>query len=251
MGALFLLSALAITFFGSAPVGVASVQGGGAVLASLMNLSVYLVPLLALVLGAGAIVDEKRRGTLDLVLAYPISPSEYFLGSFLGYCAALWLALLCSFVPTGAVLMATTASEPLEFLLLVVVVMLLGAVFLALSFLVSILSKDRGKGVASSMLLWIVAVFVFDLVLVGCLVLFGDRIAAGLFGYLLLLNPTDVFRLLCFSWVGSAASPLGLATVAPPFPAMLLVAVLVVWTIVPLLISRQLFHRRLGADTLV
>ena len=220
-------------------------------LASLMNLSVYLVPLLALVLGAGAIVDEKRRGTLDLVLAYPVSSSEYFVGSFLGRCAALWLALLCSFVPTGVVLMAATAIEPLEYLLLVAVVLLLGGVFLALAFLVSILSKDRGKGMASSMLLWIVAVFVFDLVLVGTLVLLGDRLPPGLFGYLLLLNPTDVFRLLCFSWVGSAASPLGLAAISPPFPTAVLAGVLVAWAVVPLLISGRLFHRRLGADTLV
>ena len=101
------------------------------------------------------------------------------------------------------------------------------------------------------MLLWIVAVFVFDLVLVGALVLFGERIPPGLFGYLLLLNPTDVFRLLCFSWVGSAASPLGLAAVSPPFPAGVFVGALLAWTVVPLLVSRRLFHRRLGADTLV
>lgn len=251
VGALFLLAALAIAFFGSAPVGVAGARSGGAVLASLMNLSVYLVPLLALVLGSGAIIDEKRRGTLDLVLAYPITPSEFFIGSFLGYCSALWLALLGCFLPTGVVLMAITSIEPLEYLSLVVVVLLLGGVFLALAVLVSILSKDRGKGVASSMLLWIVAVFVFDLFLVGALVLFGDRVPPGLFGYLLLLNPTDVFRLLCFSWVGSAASPLGLAAVSPPFPAALLVGVLVAWTIAPLMISRRLFHRRLGADNLL
>ena len=220
-------------------------------MASLMNLSVYLVPLLALVLGSGVIVDEKRRGTLDLVLTYPVSSSEYFTGTYLGYCSALWMALLCSFAPIGVILMATPAIEPLEFLLLAVVVLLLGAVFLALAFLISILCKNHGKGVATSILLWIVAVFVFDLVLVGTLVLLGDRIPPSLFGYLLLLNPTDVFRLLCFSWVGSAASPLGLAAVSPPFPAGLLVGVLVAWMVVPLLISRRLFHRRLGADNLV
>jgi hypothetical protein len=72
-----------------------------------------------------------------------------------------------------------------------------------------------------------------------------------MFGYALLLNPTDVFRLLCFSWVGSAASPLGLATVSPPFSGAFLVIVLLAWTAVPLLFSERLFHRRLGADNLV
>ncbi len=251
VGLLFLLAALTIAFFGSAPVGMARGQSGGAVLASLMNLSVYLVPLLALILGAGAIIDEKRRGTLDLILAYPVTPSEFFFGSFLGYGAALWLALLASFIPAGIAVMAIAAVDPLEYLRLVAVVLILGAVFLALAILLSLLSRNHDRGMASSMLLWIVAVFVFDLVLVGVLVLAGERIPPTLFGYLLLLNPTDVFRLLCFSWVGSAASPLGLAAVSPPFPAVVLVGVLLAWIVVPLLISQRLFHRRLGADNLV
>ena len=54
---------LAIGFLGAAPVGVVGAHGGGAILASVMNLAVYLVPLLALVMGAGAIIDEKTRGS--------------------------------------------------------------------------------------------------------------------------------------------------------------------------------------------
>ena len=168
VGLLFLLAALTIAFFGSAPVGMARGQSGGAVLASLMNLSVYLVPLLALILGAGAIIDEKRRGTLDLILAYPVTPSEFFFGSFLGYGAALWLALLASFIPAGIAVMAIAAVDPLEYLRLVAVVLILGAVFLALAILLSLLSRNHDRGMASSMLLWIVAVFVFDLVLGRC-----------------------------------------------------------------------------------
>ena len=69
---LVLAAALAIAFLGAAPVGVIGAHGGGAILASILNLAVYLVPLLALVMGAGAIIDEKRRGLLDLILTYPV-----------------------------------------------------------------------------------------------------------------------------------------------------------------------------------
>ncbi|MFQ5789781.1 MAG: ABC transporter permease [Acidobacteriota bacterium] len=249
--ALLLISALAIAFFGTAPVGVVGVQGGGAAMASLMNLSVYLVPLLALILGAGAIIDEKRRGTLDLVLVYPVSTGEYFFGTFLGYCLALSIALVSSFVPTGVVLYLEAGIDAVEYFLLMGLVLLLGAAFLALSFLVSILAKDRGRGVASSVLVWVLAVFIFDLALIGILVLYPGQIRAEIFGLLLLLNPSDVFRLLCFEWVGSAASPLGLETVMPPFSAAALAGVLVLWAIVPLLISHSLFRRRIAVDKLL
>ncbi len=248
---LLLVTTLAIGFLGAAPVGVVGVQGPGAITASLMNLSVYLVPLLALVMGAGVIIEEKRRGILDLILVYPVSSGEYFLGTFLGYATALSLALVASFVPTGIVLAVTTGIAVREYALLLLLVLALGTVFLALSFLISILSRDHARGVASSVLVWILSVFVFDLMLVGGLVLYPGTVPTAVFGFALLLNPADVYRLLAFSWVGSAASPLGLATVAPPFPVAVLAAVLLLWAIVPLWLSHRLFQERVATDKLL
>jgi Cu-processing system permease protein len=248
---LVLATSLAIAFLGAAPVGVVGARGSSVVIASILNLSVYLVPLLALVMGAGAIIDEKRRGVLDLILVYPVSASEYFTGTFIGYALALSIALVGSFVPTGIVLRLTTGIDVGEFSKLLGLAIVLGWCFLALSFLISLLSRDHGRSVASSVLVWIVAVLVFDLVLVGILVAYPGEVPTSLFGALLLLNPTDVFRLLAFSWVGSAASPLGLATVAPPFGSVTLGGVLVLWTLVPLLLSHSLFQRRIRMDNLV
>ncbi len=251
VSALYVASGLAVAYFGTAPVGVAGLRDGGAAMASLMNLSAYLVPLLALILGCGAIIDEKQRGTLDLTLVYPISTGEYFLGSFLGYAGALILALVCGLVPTGVVLRLWAEIDVTEYLLLLALVSLLAVVFLALSFLVSLLARDRARAVASSVLVWIVAVFVFDLVLVGVLIGYSGEIPAHLFGVLLLLNPSDVYRLLCFQSIGSAASPLGLATVMPPFSAFTLTGVLMLWAAVPLLLRHQIFNRRVATDRLV
>jgi|TARA_B100001964_G_scaffold167309_1_gene183765 Cu-processing system permease protein len=248
---LVLVTSLAITFLGTAPVGVVGASGSGAVMASLLNLAVYLVPLLALVMGAGVIIDEKRRGVLDLILAYPVSSSEYFVGTFVGYAAALSIALVSSFVPTGIVLSVTTGVNTGEFVRLLLLVLALGTVFLALSFLVSILSRDHARGIAVSVLVWILAVFVFDLALVGGLMIYPGDVPLALFGSALLLNPTDIFRLLAFSWVGSAASPLGLATVAPPISSAVLVVALGIWTGAALLVSHHLFIKRLATDRLV
>jgi Cu-processing system permease protein len=248
---LVLVTTLAIAFLSAAPVGVVGAHGAGVVMASILNLAVYLVPLLALVMGAGAIIEEKRRGLLDLILTYPISAAEYFLGTFIGYALALAIALVMSFVPTGIVLRVTAGIDLGQYALLLVLVLGLGTAFLALSFLVSILSRDPARGVASAVLVWILAVLVFDLVLVGILVGFGEALPASVFGALLLLNPADVFRLIAFTWVGSAASPLGLATVSPPFPSAVLFAVLVLWAVVPLWLSHRLFQKRLATDQLL
>ena len=247
---LVLVATLAIAFLGATPVGIVGARGSGVVMASILNLAVYLVPLLALVMGAGVIIEEKRRGVLDLILVYPVSSGEYFLGTFLGYATALSIALVTSFVPAAFVLALTTGINLTEYGLLLVLILVLGVAFLALSFLISILARDTARAVASSVLVWVCAVLVFDLVLVGILVLYPEM-PPSIFGLSLLLNPADIFRLLALSWVGSAAAPLGLATVAPPFPPIVLWASLLLWIILPLVLSHRLFQRRLTTDRLI
>ena len=251
VAALLCISELTIVFFGAAPVGVAGAATGAAAVASLMNLTVYLVPLLALILGCGAIIEEKERGTLDLILVYPLSSGEYFLGTFSGFALALSAAVASGFAVSGLALALWSDVSLKDHLLLTVLALALGCVFLGLSFLISILSRDRGKAVALSVLVWIFAVFVFDLVLVGVLVVSKGAVSEGLFGRFLLLNPTDVFRMLCFKWMGGATSALGLsvAILFVPPPATLLGA-LALWMGVPLFLSYVLFQRRVASDTL-
>ncbi len=249
---LLALCTLVIAFFGAAPVGVVGGKGAGAAMASLMNLVAYLVPLIALILGTGAIIDEKQRHTLDLILVYPLSPGDYFAGTFLGFTLALAIAVVVGFAVAGAVLALWLGIPVAEYLVLTALALLLGTAFLALSFLVSLLSRERGRAIASSVFLWIFAVFVFDLILVGILVLSGGKVPANLFGVLLLANPSDCFRLLCFQWIGSAATPMGLASVAPKgLPAPLLLGVLLLWIAVPITASYTLFRRRVIRDALV
>src|SRR5690349_19990498 len=60
--------------------------------ASLINVVLLIVPLMGLTIGAGALAGERDRGTLEYLLAHPITRGELLAGKFLG-CA---LALLAS-----------------------------------------------------------------------------------------------------------------------------------------------------------
>jgi Cu-processing system permease protein len=249
---LLCVSALAIAFFAAAPVGVVGDKGGGAAMASLMNLGVYLVPLVAMILGCGAIIDEKQRGTLDLILVQPLSVGAYFAGTFLGFALALVIAVGSGLAVAGVVTGLWLGVAVGDYLALIVLALLLGGAFLALSFLVSLLARERGRAIASSVFVWLLAVFVFDLLLVGLLIVSAGKLPATLFGALLLANPADVYRLLCFHWLGSATSPLGLASVAEAgIPVEVLLAALVLWIVLPLTLSYLLFRRRVAHDTLV
>lgn len=249
VAALLVVSALVISFLGAVPVGLAGFQRSGMTLVSLINLAIYLVPLLALSLGAFAITDEKANGTLDLLLSYPLSPGEYLAGSFLGLTLALGAAILIGFGAAGALLLSrggiVTAGQFSIFLSLT---FFLGVIFLALAFLISLASADRGHAMAIALCSWIAAVFLFDVLLVGALLVGGDRITPEIFGGALLLNPVDVFRLLAFSLIEGARAPVGLTSVDfPPFlTAPRLLVVMAGQAALLLYAVRTLFRRRIG-----
>ena len=68
-----LLAALALTlaFLGAAPTGSVKVSALAVTIVSLSSLTIFLVPLIALLLSYDAIVGEVDRGTMALLLAYP------------------------------------------------------------------------------------------------------------------------------------------------------------------------------------
>lgn len=250
--AVLTVSSLAIAFFGAVPAGVVAANASDATIASLMNLTVYVVPLLALVIGCGAIIDEKHRGMLDLFLVYPFSPAAYFFGTFLGYALALSAAIVCSFALSGIALGFWSGADIGAVAPLCALAVVLGCVFLGISFLVSILSRDRGRAVALSVLVWIIAVFLYDLILVGILVASEGSVPQAVFAQLLLLNPTDLFRMLYLRIAGSTASSLGMSVAVLFVPSSAtLVGVFVLWLVSPVLASYAVFRRRVAADTLV
>ena len=73
---------------------------------------------------------------------------------------------------------------------------LLGAVFVAIGYLISSLVRDRGTAAGLSVGIWLLMVLVFDMALLGILVVDQGRIvSAPVLEALLFLNPTDLYRL--------------------------------------------------------
>ncbi len=250
--ALLVFCVVSIAYFGSAPVGVAGTQQSGAALTSLTNLVNYLVPLLALLLGSGALIDEKQRGTLDLLLVYPLSTTELFVGTFAGFALALVTAVVTGLAVSGGVLLFWLDIPVTEYAAIVMTSLALGVSFLATAFLLSILAREPARAMATSILVWIFFVFLFDLLLIGTLIASKGDVSGTLFRTLLLLNPADVFRMLSFQWIDGAMPSIGMAAAgAEPPSTALLWAVMAAWIAGPAGLGLWVFRRRVVADSLV
>lgn len=247
-----LLAALALTlsFLGSAPTGNVGVNRLDVVIVSLSSLTIFLVPLIALLLSHDAIVGESERGTMLLLLSYPIGRSEVIFGKFLGHLAILAFATAIGYGAAAAALTVTGTDIAIDswraFLSMVGSSVLLGAVFLAIGYLSSTLVSERSTAGGIAIGIWLFFVLIYDMALLGGLVAAkGQAVPALLLDLLLLANPTDVYRLLNLG-SGNAGALSGMGGIAAHtgLTAPVLIAALALWTIVPLGCATVIFSRR-------
>ncbi len=212
----FTAFALVIAYFGPAQQGAIGFHGIGVTIASLVSLVVYLVPLIVLILGYDAIVGERERGSLDLLLSMPITRLELLLGKFFGLAGALCAATLTGFGLAGA-LLAFQLDLPslLRYVGFVLSALLMGMAFLSMALTVSVIARDRARAGGLAVAVWFFFVLVYDLMLLSALVLTGGGITGDLVTYLLLLNPADTFRILNIFGMEEMRTLYGLATVIP------------------------------------
>ena len=89
---LLALFALTLSFLGAAPTGSVKVSPLAVTIVSLSSLSIFLLPMIALLLSYDAIIGEWERGTLGLLLAYPVARWQVMLGKFAGHVGILAIA---------------------------------------------------------------------------------------------------------------------------------------------------------------
>jgi Cu-processing system permease protein len=243
--------ALSLTFLGSAPTGSVGVRALDVVIVSLSSLTIFLVPLIALLIAHDAIVGDMERGTMLLLLSYPLARWQVLLGKFLGHLAVLAFATCLGYGAAAAALLLTGSQFDGEglaaFAAMIGSSVLLGAVFIAIGYLVSALVRDRGTAAGVAIGLWLLLVLIYDMALLGLLVLDQGRGLTGTtLNALLLLNPTDVYRLLNLTGFANVSLFSGMAGLAGSTSLSIktLLAALTLWTAVPLGCAALAFSRR-------
>ena len=124
---------------------IAGYSGFGRTAASLINLVLLFIPLIAIITGGISISQERENGTLPYLLSHPINKSEIFVGKFLGILITIWFSILLGFGLAGlGVAIRGGEGEVSGYLLTILLSALLAACFLSIGFLVSEIRKaDR------------------------------------------------------------------------------------------------------------
>lgn len=243
----FAIFTVVISYFGGATSGVAGFRSMDVTIASLTSLVTYFIPILALTLGGGIVADEHDKGTLEIYLSSPISVGEFIMGKFIGLAFAFTLSTVVGLGISGVVLLITLGIKAaFSYIIFMLNSIVLGLIFLSVSFLVSILFKERARVIAFTVFLWLFFVILYDLGLIGLLIVTNGSVGNEIFSIFLTLNPIDVYRILNFLSIGELKVFLGLASIELPVymnaPVLWIMSLL--WVVIPLLMSYYLFKRR-------
>jgi len=244
----FTVLAVAVSFMSLAGSGEQGFAGFGRTTAGLLNLVMLVVPLMALIAGAGSIAGERERGTLLYLLAQPVSRSELLLGKYLGLSAALVCSMCIGFGLSAAVLAWRAGSTGLSaFVMLVAFTCGLALAMLSVGMLISVLSRRSGVATGLGLFAWLALVFLSDLGLMAGTIIFKLRVQEVF--AVAIINPLQAFKMGVIVNMNASLDvlgPVGMYASNAYGDALpwILALVLVVWAIVPLALALIIFKKR-------
>lgn len=241
--------ALAVAASGYILSGGYGVQDFSRTAVSLVQLVLLLVPLSALVFGGLALTSE--RGAAELLYSQPVSRGRLLLGRVLGVWAALAAAELVGFGLAGLVLQWQAGIEGVgQYAALALTAVALTGIFLSIAALLASLNTGRRTRVlAMALVVWFVAVVLFDVVALGAASLLRSGSASRLLIWSTLVNPVDAARtgaLLAIegtSAFGAASLALLRFTGGMAAAGWAVAASLVLWLVVPFALAVRVLSR--------
>lgn len=215
-----------------------AIQAFGRTTATLMNLCLLLAPLVAVLMGAGSIAGEQERGTLEHLLAQPLSRTGLLLAKHAGLLVALTLATLVGFLPAGVLIAAATHVGMIgHYLIFPTIAALAGAAMAGIGLLISVMSRSAVQAQGTAVFAWFGFVLLYDLVLMGSLAISG--MSPGWLATMLVANPVDAARVLGVLalepdlYLLGPAGALLVARFSQLGAAVLLLSALAIWTVLP------------------
>lgn len=164
----YLLLAISISPFSLSGLNVLGMKAVGKVLSSLINISLYLIPLISLSISAISIVGDRETNFMEWIFSKPINEYHYIMGKFLGISAALSISTLIGFgLASWFVILFLPPEDVTKYFQLMLIAISLAPVFIPIGLYISNTSKTRYQALGTSFFIWFFIVFIFDLFIMG------------------------------------------------------------------------------------
>lgn len=244
---IFAVLSIGLTYFGAAASGAVGIASLSTTVASLASLAVFLIPLIALLLSYDSFVGEQESGTLLLLLTYPLSKTQLLLGKFLGQGGIITLATILGFGSSAIIIYLQVADDEIirVFSTFISSAVLLGLSFTAIAYLISLSVSEKSKAAGFALITWFLFALVFDLALLALLVGVEQGISQQGLTQLMMLNPSDIFRLVNLAGLDSSDVNGALAiAIKSSLSQGQLFSLLLAWVLLPLATAIFIFRKK-------
>ena len=247
--AVFSVLVLAISYFGLVTAGAIGFQGFARTSASLLNLVLYVIPLVALTMGTLSFTGDASAN--ELLYSQPVSRVDVLLGKIAGLFASIATSTFVGFGLAGLIISIKSGNEgALRYPILVGFSLLLSLIFLSLSAVIAAICKRKTKAFGVSVFVWFFFVLFYDLIVIGGTFLFKEHTANTLVFGSLFGNPVDVVRVSCLMLLngqnifGAAGASLLKFAGGEAMSLIVLTVTLLVWITMPIVTTHFLIRRQ-------
>lgn len=174
---------------------------------SLLNLVLYLLPLMTLLLGSFAVTAEREEGGWPLLATYSLSSFELLLGKYAGLCAVLLAIVSFSFGLSGVLggVIGKHVSLP-TLMFFYCSSLALVFIFLGIAVFIGALAKNRWQALTIGVGIWFVLVLAWPTLLIAVLGLLPYPLIKPAVQVLSFLNPAEMVRIFAVIRMGGGAS---------------------------------------------
>ena len=247
--AVFSVLVLAISYFGLVTAGAIGFQGFARTSASLLNLVLYVIPLVALTMGTLSFTSDASAN--ELLYSQPVSRAEVMVGKLAGLFGSIVTATLIGFGLAGLIISVKGGTEGASrYPILVAFSLLLGLIFLSISALISTVCSRKTKAFGLAVFVWFFFVLFYDLLVIGSALVFKEHTANTLILGSLFGNPVDLVRVSCLmlldgrSIFGAAGASLLKFAGGEGKSLVLLFLTLMFWIIAPAVAAHAFLRRQ-------
>ncbi len=235
----FAVASIVVALVGLSAGGVVAVQGFARTSVSLLQLVLWVVPMLALLTGA---VAGAECHELEFIAALPVARRDMLFARWLAWTVALGAGMVIGLGTAGMVIgLLAGSADAWRYLRLIGVAGLTLAASQAVGLLIGVAARSRARAIAVAVVVWFVLVIGVDLGAIGVLAIFPPSPAGWGLSVLLMADPIDSARVLGLALFQTdvVAGPTGAALrrVLGGWGAWALLIGMLAWTIGPLLIA--------------
>lgn len=183
------------------------VSGYSGTSGTMLNLALYLLPLMALMLGSFSLTGEKEEGNWELLSTYPLGTWSFLAGKYIGLSIVLLSIVSFGFGLSGAASwLSGSGFDFLTYQQLLVFSIGLSLFFLGLAMLIGTLARNRWQALTIAVGVWFFTIIAWPSILIALLGMMPYPWIKPALTTLTFLNPAELTRLFTVVKLGGGST---------------------------------------------